>query len=107
MTLTVVGWALFIIIAVLYFVGNKINVREEQALELFSLATLFSDEFRGAIRSGFEKSVHEAHEKNVPNERIVYGLMDAAMNSAKRYHDNPAGELNTLQLVLDLVAKVH
>lgn len=104
--IAIVGWSLFILTAGLYLIGNKINVREEQALALFGLAALFSDEFRSAIRNGFEMSIREAHEKNVADGQIVYGLMRATLNSAKRYHDNNADEVNTLRLVLDLIAKV-
>jgi hypothetical protein len=37
-------WAAFLLVAVLYRIGNKINVEETTALEAFSLALLLSDE---------------------------------------------------------------
>jgi hypothetical protein len=103
--ITVVGWSLFVLITCLYFVGNKINVREEQALALYSLAVLFSDEFRTANRTGFEMVVEEAHSKNVSTDRIVYGLMTAVEQNAKRYHNPAPGELSTLALVFEKVGK--
>jgi hypothetical protein len=103
--LAIVGWFLFILAACLYVIGNKINVKEEQALALYSLAALFSDEFRAANRTGFEMSVQEAHSKNVGTDRIVYGLMRAVEQSAKRYHDPAPGELSTLALVFEKVGK--
>lgn len=103
--IAIVGWSLFILTACLYFIGNKINAKEEQALALYSLAALFSDEFRAANRTGFEMSVQEAHSKNVSADRIVYGLMRAAQQSAKRYHDPAPGELSTLALIFDIIGK--
>src|SRR6266403_3571861 len=101
--LAIVGWSLFIIVTCLYIIGNKVNVKEEQALALYNLAVLFSDEFRTANRTGFEMSIQEAHSKNVGTDRIVYGMMGAVRQNAKRYHDPAPGELSTLALVCAII----
>ena len=103
--LAVTGWILFTLVACLYFVGSILNVNEEQALELYILALLFSDDFRTANRSGFEMSIEKGHSESVSTKKIVYGLMGAVRDNAKRYHNAPPGKLDTLTLVSGIVAK--
>ena len=106
-TIATVGWILFVMTAVLYLVGNKLNVRESQSLAIYSLAALVSDEFRTANLSGFKSVVKEAHAKSVSTDRIVYGLIAAVTNNAKRYHPFPVDSVSTLGLVIKFVENTN
>ena len=55
--IAVMGWLLFFVMVAIYLVGNKIYVRETNSLALFSLALLFSDNFRREGRTEVDRIV--------------------------------------------------
>jgi hypothetical protein len=59
MSIAVLGWLLFFGMVGIYLVGNRIYVRETNSLALFSLALLFSDNFRREGRTEIDRIVGE------------------------------------------------
>jgi hypothetical protein len=53
--IAVSGWVAFLFVAVLYRMGNKINVEETTALEAFSLALLLSDDSEPLIGMAYKE----------------------------------------------------
>jgi hypothetical protein len=101
-----VGWVLFLLAAVLYVAGNRLNAEESHALAVYSLALLLSDEFRDANRNGFEAAIREGRSKGVETQAVIYGLMQGVTQNAKRYYKGKNQNLDTLALVMDYVSKV-
>jgi hypothetical protein len=100
------GWLLFVFMAILYFTGNKLNTHETNALAVYSLALLLSEEFRTANREGFKIAIQEGQSKKMNAESLVYGLMQGVTHNAKRYFKNAGNDLNTISLVTDAVSKI-
>ena len=82
----VVGWVLFLLTAILYVAGNRLNAQESNALAAYSLALLFSDGFRSGLASGFRHAANEALARQSPPESVAYSLMQGITQSAKRYY---------------------
>lgn len=102
------GWAAFIFVAVLYRIGNKINVEENLALEAFSLALLLSDEFRAPNRDGIQRAIHE-NAASSSTEKIMSGVMTTMLRLAKNYYRNWGNEktdVNTLVLNSQIIDKM-
>jgi hypothetical protein len=98
------GWVLLIPAWLLYFFGNKLNSRESNALAIFSLAAIVSDDFRTATRAGFEKAIEEARKTGVDEKQIAYGLILAVTGQAKECM-RPDAEIATLAIVLQEIRK--
>ena len=104
LTIAVLGWVLFIAVAVLYHVGNKANADESLALAAYSAALLLSDEFRTATRQGIEKSIREnAASSSTP--QLVSGTLSAITDLAKDGMQNREAT-NQLALVVQIVQRV-
>jgi hypothetical protein len=103
------GWAAFIFVAVLYRIGNKINVEETLALEAFSLALLLSDDLRAPNRDGVQRAIRE----NAPSsstQTIMSGVMTTMLNLAKGYYRNWGNEktdVNTLVLNSQIIDRIR
>ncbi|PYK17443.1 MAG: hypothetical protein DME55_10160 [Verrucomicrobia bacterium] len=95
---------LLIFVAVLYRVGNKLNVEETLALAAFSLALLLSDEFRSATRNGIEESIRRSA-PSCSTDQLVSGTMSGITQMAKDYVQDK-GLINPLTLVRQIVNKV-
>jgi hypothetical protein len=102
-----IGWLLFVFVAILYSAGNKLNSNETNALAIYSLALLLSEEFRAANLDGFKVAIQEGRSKNMNAESLVYGLVQGVTHNAKRYYKNEDGDLNTISLVTDSVSKMR
>src|SRR5262245_41869331 len=100
----VIGWLLFIIMAVLYWVGNKSNSEESTSLALFSLALLLSDEFRSGSQEGYNAAIHEALARGTDPKAIGFSLVQAVTENAKRLSGATA-EVNTSWLLLNAIEK--
>lgn len=85
----VIGWLLFAGTALLYYVGNRINARDEAALGMFALAVLLSDSFRNLILEGYEKSIRES--KDLELKQVMWGMYKAVGATSKRHYsqDSP------------------
>jgi hypothetical protein len=103
----IIGWLLFVLVAILYYGGNKLNSGETNSLAVYSLALLLSEEFRAANLEGFRVAIQEGRSKNMNAENLVYGLMQGVTHNAKKYYKNDGGDLNTISLVTDAVSKVR
>ena len=90
----IVGWLLFLFTLVLYRVGNRLNSAETNALALFSLALMLSDDFRDPIRSGYEKAICDAND--IEPTPLTFRLMLGVTETAKGYDPRHArGPLET------------
>jgi len=107
--ITISGWAAFLFVAVLYRIGNKINVEETTALEAFSLALLLSNEFRTANRDGIQRAI-SANATSSTTDAIMRGIMTTTLNLAKNYYRNPGSErtdVNTFALNWRIIDKMR
>ena len=86
--IAVVGWLLFLGMACLYFVGNRINARDENALASFGLAVIFSDAIRDATREGYARSVREI--PAVDPKLTAWRLIQAIKSTAAMYYEGDA-----------------
>ncbi len=103
------GWAAFLFVAVLYRIGNKINVEETAALEAFSLALLLSDEFRAANRDGIQRAI-SVNAPSSTTDTTMRGIMTTMLNLAKNYYRNWGNErtdVNTLVLNWRIIDKMR
>ena len=109
MTLTTVlaigGWALFVTMSLLYWFGNKINNHETNALAVFSLAALLSDDFRSATRSGFDKAIQEGHSAGIDPKDLTFRLMQGVTQNAKNLYNKEDAPINTIDVVLNAIKK--
>lgn len=96
--LAVLGWLLFVLTAILYWIGNRLNSAESNSLAVFSLAVLLSDDFRTAVRSGFNAAVEQARARGSNLQSVTYGLIEAVTENAKRCY-KPDSEPNTISIV--------
>jgi hypothetical protein len=104
--LAIAGWALFAITGILYFVGNKANAEESNALAIYSVALMLSDEFSTANRDACEAAVRKGRLNDLDTRGLVYGLVQGAANNAKRYYKLEGVDLNFFTLVADAVEKI-
>ncbi len=81
--IAVVGWVLFLFIGFLYWVGNRLNAQESLALATYSLALVLSDDFRSAVRAGFDQAVQESRSRGSSPQTATYGLTQAVTENAK------------------------
>jgi hypothetical protein len=84
----VVGWLLFAATALLYFVGNRINAKDENALAQFGLAVVFSDEVRDATKKGYSQSVIDS--PRVDSRLTAWQLGQAFKITARSYYSGEA-----------------
>jgi len=103
--LAVGGWALFVTMFLLYWFGNKINNHETNALAVFSLATLLSDDFRSATRDGFEKAIQEGHSAGIDPQDLTFRLMQGVTNNAKNLYNKEDAPINTIDVVIKAIEK--
>ncbi|HZZ42779.1 MAG TPA: hypothetical protein VFE58_07565 [Tepidisphaeraceae bacterium] len=102
--LALIGWLLFLATAVLYWIGNRLNSKENNSLAMYSLALIFSDKFRTGIQTGFKKSVMEACEQSLKTQNIIFDLMNAITLSAEKYYV-PQSDINTFSIVTNAIEK--
>jgi hypothetical protein len=102
----VVGWVLFLFTLVLYLIGNRLNAKELNSVEVYNLALLLSNELREVNRSAVDDAIHEGRSKGLEPRELIYGLMKGVTINAKRYFNAKNENLDTLALVLDYVNKV-
>ena len=103
------GWVAFLFVAVLYRIGNKINVEETTALEAFSLALLLSDEFRAANRDGIQRAI-SVNAPSSTTDAIMRGIMTTMLNLAKNYYrnwGNDQTDVNTFALNWRIIDKMR
>jgi len=103
------GWTAFLFVAVLYRIGNKINVEETTALEAFSLALLLSDEFRAANRGGIERAI-SVNAPSSTTDTTMRGIMTTMLSLAKSYYRNWGNEqtdVNTFALNWRIIDKMR
>jgi hypothetical protein len=103
------GWAAFLFVAVLYRIGNKINVEETTALEAFSLALLLSDEFRAANRDGIQRAIC-VNAPSSTTDTTMWGIMTTMLKLAKNYYRNWGNErtdVDTLILNRRIIDKMR
>jgi hypothetical protein len=102
--IAVVGWLLFLFTAFLYWVGNRLNSQESNSLAMYSLAVMLSDDFRGAVRAGFERAIQEARARGSAPQTVTYGLIEGITQNAKSCY-KPDAEISTISIVTDIVKK--
>jgi hypothetical protein len=109
MTFTIIfaiaGWGLFALVVILYYVGNRLNNQETNALAVYSLALLLSDDFRSATLSGFAKAIQEVRSNGISAQDVTYGLMQGVTQNAKRSYNNEEAPVNTISIVIDAINK--
>jgi len=97
--IAVIGWVLFILTALLYFAGLRMNAAERTALAVYSLALLLSDEFRDGTRKAFDDRIEGARRKSPNTRALTYFLMQVITQAAKE-STRPESGVNTYGLVL-------
>lgn len=102
--IAVVGWLLFLLTGFLYWVGNRLNAQESLALATYSLALFLSDDFRSAVRAGFDKAIQEARSRGSSPQTTIYGLTQAVTENAKSCF-RPGAEISTISIVTGIVNK--
>ena len=101
----VVGWVLFAFVAILYYVGNKINNQETNALAVFSLTVLLSDDFRSVSQNGFEKAIQEGHSAGIDPKDMTFRLMKGVTNNAKNLYTKGDAPISTIDVVINAIEK--
>ncbi len=79
--LVIIGWVLFAFTAILYFVGNRLNAKETNALAIYSLGLLMNDSVRDATRIELQNII-EAHPEMETSE-LTYRLILVTTQAAK------------------------
>jgi hypothetical protein len=97
--LAVIGWVLFILTAILYRAGIRIDAEESNALAAHSLAVMLSNEFRMAVRAGFDRALEEDRPRGTDSKTMTYWLMEAVRQNAKTCY-KPDAEINTISVVM-------
>jgi hypothetical protein len=99
-----VGWLLFFAMVGIYLVGNRIYVRETNSLALFSLAILFSDDFRRKSRTEIDRVVGEQKSSGNSNSvnEFVCELMVLITDVAQSLSE-PDAEPNSISIVASAV----
>jgi hypothetical protein len=103
-SIAVLGWLLFFAMVGIYLVGNRIYVRETNSLALFSLALLFSDNFRREGRTEIDRIVGEqssAGDSSTVND-FVCELMVLVTEVAQNLSE-PDADPNSISIVASAV----
>ena len=90
--------------ALLYWVGMKSDSQEGNALAVYSLALLLSDDFRSANKAGFNRAIADAKSRGTSSQSVVYGLMEAITQNAKTCY-KPESDINTISIVTDILSR--
>jgi len=77
------------------------DVRDENALAVYALCVVFSEEFRAPIANGLGRSAVQQLQSNKPEE-VVFLMMKTIKHFAIK-HYLPNAELSTIQLSAQLV----
>lgn len=97
--LLIIGWALFAFTALLYFVGNKLNTAETNALLMFSLALLLSESFRKPTSEGIVRAAREDRAAGMASAPAALNLRQAVLKLARDYYRRDA-EINSGMIVM-------
>ena len=100
----IVGWVLFLFTAALYWFGNWSNSQESNALATYSLALVLSDDFRTAVRAGFDRAIEGSRSRGADLRTVTYGLVEAVTQNAKSCY-RPDADISRISIVNDIVAK--
>jgi hypothetical protein len=100
--IAIVGWLLFLAVARLYWVGNRLNSQESNALALYSLAITLSDDFRSGVRAGVDQAIGKLG--SAPQKTVMYGLIEGVTENAKSCY-KPDSEISTIDIVTDALTK--
>src|SRR5215813_4024543 len=98
--IAIVGWLLFLAVVFLYWVGNRLNSQESNALAGYSLAIILSDDFRTAVRAGFDQVIRESPDRRSALQTVMYKLIHAVTENAKSCY-RPDSEISTITIVTD------
>src|SRR5438094_930216 len=99
----VIGWLLFLVTILLYWVGNRLNAKESNSLATYSLALMLSDEFRSATQAGFNAAIREARSRGSTLEAVTYGLVEAITQNAKSCY-KAESDISTISIVTTILA---
>jgi len=102
--IAVVGWILFAGLGILYWIGNRLNSQESNALALYGIALVLSDEFRTVNRSAFDTAIAQARERGSDSHIITYCLIEAVTENAKNCY-KPESDLSTISIVTEVLSK--
>lgn len=102
--LSIIGWIAFASMFTLYWVGNKINARDENALALYALCLMFESNFREPNADGFRRIVgSQAGEKPI---NVTFWLLKAIKKNAISYYMPDAEPICTIDLAERCVGKI-
>jgi len=71
---------------------------------MYSLALALSDDFRTAVRAGFERVVQDARARGSAPQAVTYGLIEGITENAKSCYASDA-EISTISIVSNIVTK--
>lgn len=97
--ITIIGWVLFAFTVLLYWVGNRQNAAETNALAIFSLALILSDNFRKPTADGMLRAAREGRAAGVAAEDLAWRLRRAVTNIASS-HFRPGADVNSIRVVV-------
>ncbi len=98
------GWILFVGVVFLYIAGNKLNAVESNALAVYSLALVLSDDFRNGLATGVRRSAREALAKHSTPEAAAYSLMQGITHMAKLCYRHDAA-LNSVAVAANAISE--
>lgn len=78
----ILGWVLFLFVLILYRIGNRINAQENNALAVFALALMLSDEWRDLNRKNCEGALRSRGE-SLDLNATMYASMEGITKGAK------------------------
>lgn len=101
--LSIIGWLAFACVLTFYRIGNRINVREENAIAIYALCILFENNFRESNADGFRQFI--AEQVGEAPVDVTFWLMKAIKKNAISYSLPGAEPINTFTLAEHCVRK--
>ncbi len=108
LVVAIAGWTLFVCAVAWHSFTLRIDAAETNALEVFGLALMLSDDFRAPIKQGYERTISEA--SSAESTRLLFQLMQGVRETAKRYDPGHAKEpltIDTFSIALDAIGKIQ